>query len=311
MIYFTCDIHDWVSWSKVFQDIKAWKPLIEYILRLEDLPYADIEHLTPGTNAVFRSGDYVVKIFAPIESGMDMYSDFSTEKFGLVRSESLEVSVPRLERSGIIHDKYEFMYMVMEYVDAEELVKAEESFSDLQKEEIGRKLRKICDRMNTPCEDFDNIDVIKRAIKAKRWSKFADRFQQERMDWLYKYKEEEKVFVHGDLNPDNILIDKDMNIYIIDFADSIQAPYEYELAALLCETFEFEYPYMKGFFGADYDVSDIANKILQALLMHDFGENIIKNNFGEPEEITGLSDLHNRIYSAISNKKISENGKCD
>jgi serine/threonine protein kinase len=115
----------------------------------------------------------------------------------------------------------------------------------------------------------------------------------------------DKVFVHGDLNPDNILIDKDMNIYIIDFADSVQAPCEYELAALLCETFELEYPYMKGFFGADYDVSDLTDKIFQALLMHDFGENIIKNNFGNPEMITGLSDLHKRIYSAISSKYMS------
>ena len=304
MIYFTHDIHDWISWSKVFQDILAWETLIEYIFRIEDLPYAKIEHLTPGTNAVFKSGDYVVKIFAPKESGMDMYSDYTTEKFGLVRTESLKIPVPRLIRSGVIHDKYEFMYMVMEYVDAEEMVKVEESFNDLQKEKIGRKLRVICDRMNTPCEKFNAIDVINRALKAKCWNSFSISFQRQRLDWLKKYDLKDKVFVHGDLNPDNILIDKDMNIYIIDFADSVQAPCEYELAALLCETFEFEYPYMKGFFGADYDVSDLTDKIFQALLMHDFGENIIKNNFGNPEMITELSDLHKRIYSAISNKKV-------
>ena len=143
MIYFTHDIHDWISWSKVFQDILAWETLIEYIFRIEDLPYAKIEHLTPGTNAVFKSGDYVVKIFAPKESGMDMYSDYTTEKFGLVRTESLKIPVPRLIRSGVIHDKYEFMYMIMEYVDAEEMVKVEESFTDLQKEKTGRKLRVI------------------------------------------------------------------------------------------------------------------------------------------------------------------------
>ena len=96
MSYFNADIHNWVSWSKVFQDILAWEPLIEYIFRIEDLSYAKIEHLTPGTNAVFKSGDYVVKIFAPKESGMDMYSDYTTEKFGLVRTESLKIPVPRL-----------------------------------------------------------------------------------------------------------------------------------------------------------------------------------------------------------------------
>lgn len=45
---FTRTILNWTDWGHIFQDINVWRPLIESI-------YAR-EHLTPGTNAVFKMG---------------------------------------------------------------------------------------------------------------------------------------------------------------------------------------------------------------------------------------------------------------
>ncbi len=82
-----------------------------------------------------------------------------------------------------------------------------------------------------------------------------------------------------------------------------KAPMLFELAALICETFEFAFPYMKGFFRMNYDTTDIADKCFQSILMHDFGENIIQHNWGNPEKITSLDALRKKILTAIETGK--------
>ena len=51
---FTATIDGWTSWGRVFQSIEAFEPLIRHILSQHALPIAEIEHCTPGTNAVFK-----------------------------------------------------------------------------------------------------------------------------------------------------------------------------------------------------------------------------------------------------------------
>ena len=58
MSLFVNDVNDWDSWGKLFQDVDVWEPLIQYIFQKETLPYSKIELLTPGTNAVFKVGDF-------------------------------------------------------------------------------------------------------------------------------------------------------------------------------------------------------------------------------------------------------------
>ena len=57
---FTERIECWEDWGRIFQSVPAFEKLIRHIFDKERLPQAKITHLTPGTNAVFRVGDYVV-----------------------------------------------------------------------------------------------------------------------------------------------------------------------------------------------------------------------------------------------------------
>lgn len=62
MFLFAPVIASWADWGRCFQDRAAFTPLCKDILRREGLPPLP---LTPGANAVFRSGDCVLKVFYP------------------------------------------------------------------------------------------------------------------------------------------------------------------------------------------------------------------------------------------------------
>lgn len=303
-LLFTADIYNWDSWRNIFNEIEIWKPLIGHIYGFEGILLKEIELLAPGTNAVFRAGDTVIKIFAPKESGIDALSDYKTELFGLEHANKLNVPAPALLASGCIYDKYDFYYIITEFIDGTEFAEIEAELSGKEKMTIGADLRQACNKMNIPCADFNGIDAISRAVASKRdWASFTPNFIEERLKWLETYQPDNNVFVHGDLNPENILISHDKKVFIIDFADSVKAPPDYELAAVVCQTFEFKKAYMSGFFGEDYSIYDITEKCFRGVLMHDFGANIIKNNFYNPENISGLDFLKECIYKTIKAKK--------
>ena len=114
-------IHDLEDWRQVFQDPDAFEPLIREIFRRHGLSFAGIGRCAPGSNAVFHCGGYIVKIFAPEESGIGGRDDFLTEKFGLLRAKRLSVPAPVLYAEGVIEDAHTFRYLLLEYVEGESL----------------------------------------------------------------------------------------------------------------------------------------------------------------------------------------------
>lgn len=295
---FTADIHDWQSWGSIFQSIDAWNPLIRHIFQRESLPFDKVEHLTPGTNAVFRVGNYVVKIFAPVESGIDSTMDVETEIFAMKYVNSLDIPAPKCVANGCVEDKYQFFYMVMEYINGTEFTNISKSLSPNQKTAFAKRLRVITDKMDSPCKRFNAIDVIADKGRYRRWDKYPYSFREERLEYLKTRDFGEQVFVHGDLCGDNILVSNTGELCIIDFADAVLAPAIYEQALVASELFKFDKDYLRGYFG-DYDTDTLTDLCFSGLLIHDFGGDIMAQHVARPDEITSLRDMQEKLSKMI------------
>ena len=304
MALFKESINCWSDWGRVYQSIPAFCDLAQAILKKENLPLYNLEHLTPGTNAVFKVGEYVIKIFAPTESGIDQSSDLKTEIFSINRAKSLGVLTPKIIAVGFIEDSYRFDYIITEYIESKLFHDFSSDMSNCEKLLFGRKLREITDTLNTSCESFNSLDIILDKERNVRWNRYQDSFKEERLSYITGYDYGNRVFVHGDLCSDNILISQKGDIYIIDFADSVVAPICYEHGHIAVELFDFTRSYTKGFFG-DCSVEELTDICFNGLLIHDFGADIIKEHVGDELGFHTLEELYKqikgKIYASISN----------
>ena len=306
MYLFTEQINNWDEWGKTFQSIPAFTALVEHIFQKEKLLIKRIEILKPGTNAVFKVGEYVVKIFAPPGMGQDFGINIDVELFGLKWAEAQGVPAPRLIANGVVEDKYCFRYIVMDYIDGKLLSEIEDSLSYEDKVSIGKKIRSITDRLNKPCKNFTSIDVMKHAFADEEWEDegFPHSFQEERLSYLREFRMDgrEKVYCHGDFHAENILVDDKMEVYIVDFADAMYAPAEYEQVYVVSALFCFEEPYMVGYFG-DYEAEDIVDLCMTWLPIHVWGHSTVVGNLKHVSEIVSLEVMRKRLYDLITHEK--------
>ena len=298
MNLFNKQINNWQDWEAIFQSISVFASLIEHIIKHEKLPFAKIENLTPGTNAVFKVGGYVVKIFAPKESGFNFIYDMETELFATTRAYTLSISVPKVIASGVVEDKYQFAYIIFEYIDGKEFTEAVKTMTDTEKNLFGQKLRLICDKMNTSCEPFNGIDIINDKDRQTRWDKYPEKFKKERAEYIRTHDFGKKVFVHGDIGGDNIIISADGEIYLIDFADAVLAPIEYEHELIAIDVFNFDPALLQGFFGS-YITDGLTELCFNGLLIHDFGADTIEEHLAKPCDFQCLDDLRKAIEQKI------------
>jgi len=305
MMLFTEQIKHWGDWEKIFQSIPAFTPLIEHILQKENLPLVTIENVTPGTNAVFRVGEYVVKVFMPLNSGKDYGTDVNVELFGMKWANAHGVPSPKLIADGMVEDKYSFRYMIMESVRGVVLDEIENGLSYDDKVKFGRDMREATDRLNLPCENFTPIDVLDYAITHDEWKneEFPESFRAELSAYLKNFRMGQKVYCHGDLHCQNILIDENMNVSIVDFADAMYAPAEYELVYIVSSLFEFQRPYMEGYFGGEYAVEDILDLCMTWLPIHAWSHGMLVHNIGPVEEITSFAVMRERLREWIVKEK--------
>jgi aminoglycoside phosphotransferase (APT) family kinase protein len=250
---------------------------------------------------VFKAGGYVLKIYAPAETGIDQTEDMRTEIFSMKRANALGVAAPKIVADGFIEDKYTFAYIITEYADGVMLADAVKQMTAEEKLAFGAKLRAVTDILNTPCQPFNDIEPVNGAGRFKRWEAYPESFKASRQRYIAETFGDKcnlrRVFVHGDLCGDNILISPNGDIRIIDFADAVLAPVCYEHALLPFE-FNWDARLMRGYFGG-FDIEELTEEILCGILIHDFGGDIVKSAFPSSRTFTTVNELRNAILKRI------------
>ncbi|MBS1369193.1 MAG: aminoglycoside phosphotransferase family protein [Lentisphaeria bacterium] len=296
---FTHTLDGWESWGRVFHSPEAFGPLVREILRREHLPAVPPENCRPGTNAVFRCGGHIVKIFAPLESGPDTAADYKVECYGLEQAGKAGAAAPAVVAAGEIRDRYLFRYLILERIDGVEFGAARPFLSDSGKEAAGRQVREILEKLQAipPCPDAP--DAAGRAADNKRWSAFPESFRKGRTAFLNALPRRRRGFVHGDLTGDNVLISNSRKLYVIDFADACAAPPEYELPPVLFDLFAFDPLLLGGCFG-QMNRNELADRCFESLLLHDFGANIVQDGFGPASQYQTLAQLREELLRKLS-----------
>lgn len=276
---FNENIDNWNDWGRVFQSFEAFTPLAKEIFRRNGIDFEPLSKLTFGTNGVFRSGKFVVKIFFPQDSGIDPQPDFENEVSVCQRMVQLGIPTPSLVAKGIIHDKYDFYYIITRYFDGKEarLWLTEAS----QEELVGfvKQLKQILDKLNRPADGaIESIDLIERAVTNFRLKSLSPKLQREICDRVRSFELTNFVLVHGDLTGENLLVDKDGNLTIIDCADACLAPYWYEWPPIVFELFHCRSDLLKLFISEFEETNEsFIEKVLNGVCLHNFGADILRD----------------------------------
>lgn len=301
---FSREIYNWDSWGAVYQSIDAFRPLIYEIFAREQLNGAEqLSHLKPGTNAVFKVGAYVIKIFAPTSSGLNSDQDFKVEQLAMQRAIDQGVRTPNIVSASKIVDKYEFKYIIMDYIEGQSAETVFPGFKLEQKRKFIGELHDVMVKLNTVPNEAVSCDaIIEKSICNERWNVVSPEVKKQIEDFLNHYKLGNCVYVHGDLTGDNVLIDPEGRIYVIDFADSTVAPVEYEYPGIVFELFQNDKEGVHEFMKCrNVNYSEFINLLFAGTLLHDFGGNFIKYIYekyvGKPVgEMAHISEFKELIY---------------
>ncbi|MFC7679380.1 aminoglycoside phosphotransferase family protein [Paenibacillus sp. GCM10028914] len=290
-------INNWNAWGAVYQSIEDFRPLIEKIFTNEHLLGAEhISHLKPGTNAVFKVGSYVIKIFAPTESGLNTDQDYTAEQASMQRAIHQGVRTPSIVATGEIVDKYVFKYLIMDYIEGDSAGDVLGSFTMKQKSVFIERLQLDMEKLNTePDEEFSPAVIIERSVYNERWNILLPEVRLQVAEFLNRYEIQTFVHVHGDLTDDNVLIDSNEFIYIIDFADSTIAPIEYEYPPIIFELLRCDIEGVEQFIkGLNMKYNEFIERLFAGTMLHDYGANFVKSIYEKytEQEIGSLSDIY-------------------
>ena len=184
---FRAEINGWDSWGRVFQNKECFGPLIEAIFLREGLPMTAVENCPPGTHAVFRVGNYIIKIYAPLEAG-DSEADYLREIWGLKTAYSRGVCVPAPVADGSVEDRYCFNYLITEFMELLSFAEVCEAMFPAEKVTFGREIRSLTDGMNLPAQAGRPSGAEWAFSEQGRWREYPESFLRERRAYLSSYR---------------------------------------------------------------------------------------------------------------------------
>jgi len=244
----------------------AFVPLIRIICDCNKIPHDEISSIP---SSIFHTGDKVVKLFCPPEVLTREHDvrEYGTELIVMEHARSAGISVPEVLCNGSICDgPYTFNYIVMRYIEGVSAKKALSGYCDSEKTEFALKLKEIKTKLHVPAHGaeiprFDDPDRINSAL----WTSYPESFKEDRQWVIDNTTFPEPVICHGDMGSQNIIIDAHGHLYLIDFAESLQAPFYFEDSKLI-EDFGSDRVLMKTLYG-NYENETFYDMITISMLL--------------------------------------------
>ena len=225
-------ITDWDSWSGIIESKEQpIMPLLKYIYEINNIKLENTAFVKYGFGgcSVYRAGDTIIKIFCPPEIKSPWGVLYSTELEGMKFCKNLGVLAPEIICNGTIHDgPYSFSYIVMNYIDGIRADKIIDGYSKSEKIDFALKVKEIANKIHIPTDinipRYDDPCNINHEL----WNNMPKLFREDRKRYLSTVKLPELVYTHGDFGGGNIIIDKQGRLNLIDFAESLIAPYYFD-----------------------------------------------------------------------------------
>ena len=195
---------------------------------------------------------------------------------GMKRAINLGINIPNVIASSCIMDKYLFRYIIMDYINGVDGRTILKHYSIDEKVEFVRQLKENINKLNIIIEtNYPTVDVKEKSMANSRWNVLSNEIVAQRRELVKNYNMPNKVYVHGDITGDNVLITQNGMLYIIDFADGTIAPKEYEFAPILFDLFDFDKLMIDEFIGTQ-NIEEFTEKCFYGILMHEFGIYFVK-----------------------------------
>ena len=276
MCLFKGRIQNWDDWSKVYMDVELFRPLIEYIAKKHAIEYEEIIPQGFSTNAVFKVGKYIIKLFAPPSSGANTVSDYTAESSAIARALVEGVLVPKLLYRGLIESTYPFYYMVFQYIEGFEARKILKNYTIDEKADFVKQIKTMLKAINQkPFETDFSQNIKTRYNMMQKWHRFNVIIQEQVKTMIATLDLGEQVYVHGDITGDNIIIDVYHQAYLIDFADSTIAPYYYEYPSIIFDLFNFDKTLIHLLI-KNTDFNTFIEVLYKGTLLHEFGAHFVE-----------------------------------
>ncbi len=317
-------IESWSDWTRTYNDIPLWTPVVDTICASEGIRYQNIERPRSNTNAVFiLDRRLVIKIYSPFWSEYDI-----EPKLIEVLIADGAVPVPKIIASGQYQDRATWTYLIMEHSHGATLesLRPELSHEELMSiaAQIGAVTRSLHETQVEKLEGADSGESWDDLVARRRrevlpelvdrgltTSNVTETLAEILDEVIAESRPQPRAVVHGDLESDHVLLSRTDGQWrvsaIIDFGDARIGVRDYEWMPLWLGLFDRNIDEMHAFLKS-YDptlLSDtsLPHRVITWTLLHDFGTDAIAellDRTNTPTPITTSDALTNTVWPGLT-----------
>ena len=317
-------IESWSDWTRAYNDVALWRPVVDAICASEGIRYRSIERPRSNTNAVFiLDRRLVIKIYSPFWSEHDI----EPKLIDVLTAEGA-VSVPRIVASGRYEDRVTWQYLVIEHCPGLTLEALRPELSHEERMSIAAQVGAVTKTLHQT-----DVHKLEGANAGETWDDLIDRRRHEVLpelidrglvtsnvtevlakimdDAIDEARSRPRVVVHGDLESDHVLLSRTDGEWrvtsIIDFGDAIVGVRDYEWMPLWLGLFDRNIDELRAF-TESYDPTLLSDesfprRLMAWTLLHDFGTDAISELLDRtniPTPIKTFGELSKTVWPGIA-----------